>query len=954
VSTYGYDALNRITTIDYSDTVSINPDVKRFYDGASNGKGRFWYFYKGGDFSNGSNVEHTSVDSYDALGKPLVQRQLFKLNGVWGSTHQISRAYNRSGSLTSQTYPSGHAVTYVYDSAGRTSNFAGNLGDGTTRTYSNNINYSPFGGLAREQFGTTTPLYRKSFYNIRGQIFDTRLSSVNDTWDWNRGRLILYYSSNHLWGQSGTDNNGNVRFAENWIPPANATLDQADTLFEDAYSYDALNRLTSVAGQRTSVATGWGNWQQQFRQQYTYDRYGNRTIDAAQTWGTGINKKQFTVNTATNRYGVPSGQTGTMSYDLAGNLVTDSYTGSGAREYDAENRMTRAWGGNNQWQEYSYNADGQRVRRKINGQETWQIYSIGNELLAEYAVNGSPSTPQKEYGYRSGQLLVTATLGGSHSLSGNGTSAYVQAPSSSSLNIVGPITVEAWIKINAIGAPRAIISREAFQQSGTGGGYLLSITDTGKVRLDLFQTHNTYVNLSGATTITTGVWHHVAGVFNGTQMRVYLNGVLDGSMSTTSGPTSGTGNFHIGRFSYSFNPYYFNGLIDDARVSNTAVYTSNFTPSNNLTATGSTKGLWKFDGQTVNDSSGNNNHGALQGGATYSTDAVGGGGSAAQVQWLVADHLGTPRMIVDQTGSLSSLKRHDYLPFGEELFVGRTASIGYTAGDGLRQQFTQKERDVETGLDYSINRSYAFTQGRFTGPDEPFADQQSGDPQSWNLYTYSRNNPLRYIDPDGRGIFDFISENLQKGFNAVLFNYRVTNAELAKIVEEQRTFLFSKTAPDGLLYIRMGEERMLFAFDPAKFRSFEVLHFFDLINDPNTKDIPLTQEMMANAIVSGSSPALRGDNYHPDTVQRRIRPEYRRNPAHDSRSPHFDPRKTPEPPDAAGLFQTSVRADMGTWYARGPNNQIYRYFSDNAGGVHFSGVVPNSQVPKAVLTQLGF
>ena len=38
VSTYGYDTLNRNTTIDYSDTASINPDVTRIYDGADKGK----------------------------------------------------------------------------------------------------------------------------------------------------------------------------------------------------------------------------------------------------------------------------------------------------------------------------------------------------------------------------------------------------------------------------------------------------------------------------------------------------------------------------------------------------------------------------------------------------------------------------------------------------------------------------------------------------------------------------------------------------------------------------------------------------------------------------------------------------------------------------------------------------------------------------------------------------
>jgi len=60
-----------------------------------------------------------------------------------------------------------------------------------------------------------------------------------------------------------------------------------------------------------------------------------------------------------------------------------------------------------------------------------------------------------------------------------------------------------------------------------------------------------------------------------------------------------------------------------------------------------------------------------------------------------------------------------------------------------------KERDIETGLDYFGARYFASAQGRFTSPDEIFADQSEGDPQSWNLYAYVRNNPLRYIDPLG-------------------------------------------------------------------------------------------------------------------------------------------------------------------------------------------------------------
>ncbi len=65
---------------------------------------------------------------------------------------------------------------------------------------------------------------------------------------------------------------------------------------------------------------------------------------------------------------------------------------------------------------------------------------------------------------------------------------------------------------------------------------------------------------------------------------------------------------------------------------------------------------------------------------------------------------------------------------------------------------TQKERDIETGLDYFEARYYASTQGRFTGADNPgFSD--GTDPQTWNLYAYTANNPLRRVDPDGRDWF---------------------------------------------------------------------------------------------------------------------------------------------------------------------------------------------------------
>ena len=61
---------------------------------------------------------------------------------------------------------------------------------------------------------------------------------------------------------------------------------------------------------------------------------------------------------------------------------------------------------------------------------------------------------------------------------------------------------------------------------------------------------------------------------------------------------------------------------------------------------------------------------------------------------------------------------------------------------------TQKERDVETGLDYFLARYYSSMQGRFTSIDSASPDPTN--PQTFNKYHYSLNNPLRFIDPDGR------------------------------------------------------------------------------------------------------------------------------------------------------------------------------------------------------------
>jgi RHS repeat-associated protein len=124
----------------------------------------------------------------------------------------------------------------------------------------------------------------------------------------------------------------------------------------------------------------------------------------------------------------------------------------------------------------------------------------------------------------------------------------------------------------------------------------------------------------------------------------------------------------------------------------------------------------------------------------------------AKVAYLTNDHLGSPRINTDLDGDV--IARHDYHPFGEEIATSqRTSGLGYSA-DTIRKKFTGYERDYETELDFAQARYYAKNLGRFTSVDEPFFDQYEDNPQSWNLYTYVRNNPLNLNDPTGQSAND--------------------------------------------------------------------------------------------------------------------------------------------------------------------------------------------------------
>jgi YD repeat-containing protein len=101
--------------------------------------------------------------------------------------------------------------------------------------------------------------------------------------------------------------------------------------------------------------------------------------------------------------------------------------------------------------------------------------------------------------------------------------------------------------------------------------------------------------------------------------------------------------------------------------------------------------------------------------AEYSSAGPSG---SPDTHYLTTDHLGSTRLVTNQTGAVVS--RHDYLPYGWELYsglTGRTNGHGYlTSPEAVptpTQRFTGKERDSETRLDYFGARYYS------AGPGNP-------------------------------------------------------------------------------------------------------------------------------------------------------------------------------------------------------------------------------------------
>ncbi len=108
-------------------------------------------------------------------------------------------------------------------------------------------------------------------------------------------------------------------------------------------------------------------------------------------------------------------------------------------------------------------------------------------------------------------------------------------------------------------------------------------------------------------------------------------------------------------------------------------------------------------------------------------------------EYYHSDHLRSTSVLTDKNGS--RVQHHEYSAFGRDRFTESTTAFS------LSRRYTSQVLDEDTGLYFYGARYYDPELARFIQPDSMIPDL--GNPQSYNRYSYTLNNPLKYTDPTG-------------------------------------------------------------------------------------------------------------------------------------------------------------------------------------------------------------
>jgi hypothetical protein len=188
---------------------------------------------------------------------------------------------------------------------------------------------------------------------------------------------------------------------------------------------------------------------------------------------------------------------------------------------------------------------------------SWSFDETSDSILIDASGNNNTA-------YTNSALRVSGVKG--NCLSFNGTSSYAYALNSTSLSITNQVTIECWVKLRQTepvsGSGQTFIRKERAYALGIGSG--------GKVGFQICDQNGGWHGpwTLSRQQLTSSQWYHVAAVWNGQTMKVYVNGTEDLNIFTYtgSGPSpSNINNVYIGEF-YESKYERLNGMLDELKV----------------------------------------------------------------------------------------------------------------------------------------------------------------------------------------------------------------------------------------------------------------------------------------------------------------------------------------------------------------------------------------------------
>ncbi|UCC21658.1 MAG: LamG domain-containing protein, partial [Planctomycetota bacterium] len=143
----------------------------------------------------------------------------------------------------------------------------------------------------------------------------------------------------------------------------------------------------------------------------------------------------------------------------------------------------------------------------------------------------------------------------------DGVGDYIRIEAESPFDITDVITVSAWIKVTSFDNDWASVVTKgdsAWRLARSNGGSTMEFSCTGI-------SNNQYGYIAGSINVDDGAWHHVAGVYDGSRIYLYIDGVEDVSEAATGSIDLNNYKVFIGENGQATGRTW-NGYIDDVRV----------------------------------------------------------------------------------------------------------------------------------------------------------------------------------------------------------------------------------------------------------------------------------------------------------------------------------------------------------------------------------------------------